>query len=212
MNEDGARRLALVRAVETEDTAEALLTRDDRSYATGAALAELPPEDGKRTARRRDDSFLERRSALAFARLAARYPAVAQAERRARWPGWLDWLLPLAGLILGAASNAIDGRRLSIIAFPMLGMLLWNLAVYGLLGLKQLRRIAPSRKDPRPHKLTGLVERITGAGRAAAAAQQPLGSALGRYLRDWLSWSAPLTAAARPACFTCPPPRSPPAC
>ena len=193
MNEDGARLLAMVRAIEAEDTAETLLTREDRSYATGAALAELSPGDGGRAARRRDQLFLERRSALAFHRLAARYPAVVQAERRARWPGWVDWVLPLAALFLGVASNAIDGRRLSIIAFPMLGMLLWNLAVYVLLALQGLRRLAPSRRASHPHKLTGLIQRITGAARAAASAQQPLGSALGRYLRDWLSWSAPLT-------------------
>jgi hypothetical protein len=170
-----------------------LLTRDDRSYATGSALAEISPEDSGRVARRRDDLFLERRSSLAFNRLAARYPAVVQAERRARWPGWIDWLLPLSALLLGVASNAIDGRRLSIIAFPMLGMLLWNLAVYVLLALKGMRRLAPRRKEARAHRLSGLIERINGSARAAASAQQPLGSALGRYLRDWLSWSAPLT-------------------
>jgi hypothetical protein len=193
MNEEGARRLALVRAVEIEDQAEALLTRDDRAYATGTALAELDLTVTGRAARRRDDAFLERRSALAFERLAARYPAVVQTERRARWPGWLDWLLPLGALLLGAASNAIDGRRMSIIAFPMLGMLLWNLAVYVLLGLASLRRLAHSRNVTRRHRLARLIERIAGPARAAASAQPPIGRALGRYLREWLSWSAPLT-------------------
>jgi hypothetical protein len=193
MNEDGARRLALVRAIETEDTAERLLTRDDRSYATGIALAELGQSGEGRAAARRDSDFLERRSALAFERLAARFPAVALAERRARWPGWLDWVLPIGALLLGVASNAIDGRRLSIIAFPMVGMLLWNLAIYGLLGLQALRRLGRSRAGAKAHPMTGLIERITGPARAIAAAQQPLGSALGRYLRDWLAWSAPLT-------------------
>jgi hypothetical protein len=193
MKEDGARRLALVRAVETEDAAEVLLTRDDRLYATGVALAELGPEGDGRDARRRDDLFLERRSELAFDRLAARYPAVAQVERRSRWPGWVDWLVPLAALVLGAASNVIDGRRLSIIAFPMLGMLVWNFAVYALLVGKAARRLTSRRKTPRPRGAAGLIERIAGPMRAAASAQQPLASALGRYVRDWLSWSAPLT-------------------
>jgi len=193
MKEAGARRLALVRAVETEDAAEALLTRDDRLYATGVALAEIGPEGDGRGARRRDDRFLERRSELAFERLAARYPAVAQAERRARWPGWIDWLLPVAALLLGVASNLIDGRRLSIIAFPMLGMLLWNLAVYLLLVLKPLRRLAAGRREGRLNPLTNLVERIAGRAGTAAAAQQPLGTGLGRFVRDWLSWSSLLS-------------------
>jgi hypothetical protein len=192
MNEDGARRLALVRAVETEDTAEAVLTRDDRSYATGLALAEAGQETRTRSARVREDRFLERRSGLAFDRLATRYPAVVQAERRARWPGWIDLALPLGALLLGVASNAIDGRRLSIIAFPMLGMLLWNAVVYLLLAVHALRRIGRPRQEASTHALAGLVARFAGQVRAMASAQQPLGNALGRYLQDWLSWSAPL--------------------
>jgi hypothetical protein len=193
MNEAGARRLALVRAVETEDTAEALLTRDDRLSATGVALTHAGPEGDRRESRTRDDRFLERRSGLAFERLAARYPAVVQAERRSQWPGWVDWAVPLAAFALGVASNIIDGRRMSIIAFPMLGMLIWNLVVYVLLIGKGFGRIAMRRRPPRPRAAAKLVERIAGAGRAAAAAQPPLAAALARYLKDWLAWSRPLT-------------------
>ena len=192
MNEDAARRLALVRAIETEDSAEVLLTRDDRLYATGVALAELGPEGDGRDLRRRDDAFLERRSALAFDRLAGRYPTVAEVERRSRWPGWMDWLVPLAAFLLGIASNAIDGRRLSIIAFPMLGMLLWNFAIYSLLLGKALGRLASARRTPRLPALTRLINWVAGPARAAASSQQPLAGALGRYYRDWLSWSRPL--------------------
>jgi hypothetical protein len=193
MNEAGARRLALVRAVETEDTAEALLTRDDRLSATGVALTDAGPEGDRRQSKAREDRFLERRSALAFERLASRYPAVVQAERRTRWPGWVDWAVPLAAFVLGVASNIIDGSRLSIIAFPMLGMLAWNLVVYALLVAKGFGRIASRKRTPRPRTATKLLERLAGAGRAAASAQQPLAGALARYLKDWLSWSAPLT-------------------
>jgi hypothetical protein len=193
MKEDVARRLALVRAVEMADPTEALLTRDDRLYATGAALAEVDAgvEGGK--PKRREDQFLERRSSLAYDRLAARYPAVIQADRRARWPTWLNWLLPLAALVLGVASNAVDGRRLSIIAFPMLGMILWNLVIYLLLVLNGVRRLGPAGSDTRLHPLTGLVEQVAGPARAAASAHQPLAGALTRFVRDWMAWSAPLT-------------------
>jgi hypothetical protein len=73
---------------------------------------------------------------------------VARVEQRSRWPGWADWLVPLAALALGAASNIIDGRRLSIVAFPMLGMLLWNLAVYLMLIASPLGRLARRRRPP----------------------------------------------------------------
>jgi hypothetical protein len=193
MKEDGARRLALVRAIETADTAEVLLTRDDRFYATGAALAELEARSHQPRPQPSNDVFLERRSTLAYDRIAARYPAVAEADRRARWPGWVDWLLPAAALVLGFASNAVDGRRLSIIAFPMLGMLLWNLAVYALLAARTIRRLLPAQRSVRPGSLTRFVARFVGPAPAATTAQQPLANALGQYLRDWLSWSAPIT-------------------
>ncbi|HEY0026490.1 MAG TPA: DUF2868 domain-containing protein [Allosphingosinicella sp.] len=193
MNEEGARRLALVRAIETEDSAEALLTRDDRLSATGIALTEVGPEGDRRNAASREDRFLERRSFLALERLAARYPAVAQAERRARWPGWINWALPVAAFALGMASNIIDGSRMSIIAFPMLGMLIWNLTVYALIAAQALRKLTSRKCAPRARSAARLLDRITGASKGAAAAQQPLAGALLRYLKDWVSWSAPLT-------------------
>ena len=193
MKEDSARQLALVRAIESADTAEALLTRDDRLYATGAALTEIESGSDRRRRQDRDSQFLERRSALAYDRLAARYPMVVQADRRTRWPNWINWLLPAAAFAFGIAANAIDGRRLSIVAFPMLGMVLWNLAVYVLLLFKSLIRLRLRNRVQQPHPVYGLVERIAGRGRIAASAQQPLGNALVRYLRDWTAWSAPLT-------------------
>jgi hypothetical protein len=193
MKEDGARRLALVRAIESADPAEALLTRDDRLYATGAALAEINGDIDGRRDKRRDDQLLERRSALAYDRLAARYPAVLEADRRVRWPSWLNWALPIAALGLGIASNAVDGRRLSIIAFPMLGMVLWNLVIYVLLILKSLRRLGPAQDHAQPHPLTAIFERVAGAERAAASNHQPLGGALIHFVRDWMAWSVPLT-------------------
>jgi hypothetical protein len=59
--------------------------------------------------------------------------------------------LPLAALLLGLASNAIDGNRLNILAFPLLAMLAWNLAVYALLIVGWLRhRIAGRRPSLAP--------------------------------------------------------------
>jgi hypothetical protein len=193
VKEEGARRFALVRAIETRDVDEVLLTRADRLHATGIALAELGSMGDERDRLARNDRFLERRSALAFDRLAARYPAVAQVEQRSRWPGWINWLLPVFAFAAGAASNVIDGRRLSIIAFPMLGMLLWNLAVYAMLAARPFIRLASSRSRTGYGRLPLLLERLAGPARAAATAQQPLGSALSAYLRDWLSWSYRLT-------------------
>ena len=194
MNEDAARKLLLVRAVEGADISESLLTREDRRHATEAALAQGPaPQAGGSAARRQGEAFLARRAAFAYERLASRYPAVAQACRRAHWPAWLDWALPLAALLLGIATNEIDsGKRLSIIAFPLLGMLAWNLAVYVLLLVRALAGVGRRRPRRAGGILRPLVAWLARPGERGAA-QPSLGDALRGFTSDWLSHSAPLT-------------------
>ncbi len=196
MNEDDARRLLLVRAVESEDASEAILTREDRRHATEAALAEAPPPQEERRASRGDDhAFLAHRSRFAYDRLAARYPAVGQACRAAHWPVWLGWALPLLALALGVATNEIESsKRLNIIAFPLAGMLIWNLAIYALLVGGALRRLVRRRRGPvRANPVAGLLARSMRPGGRIASAQPPLGGALARFGRDWLRVSAPLS-------------------
>ncbi len=199
MNETDARRLLLVRAVETEDQSEALLTREDRQQATSFALGE-GRSGGSGTSgpdrRRTDENFLARRSQFAFGRLATRFPAVAQACRAAHWPPWLNWLLPLVALLIGLATNEIDsGQRLNIIAFPLVGMIAWNLAVYGLLAAAFVGRLARGRGPARPGFLARLAERAAAPARSRLDGQQPLGHALARFARDWAHHSARLTRA-----------------
>lgn len=195
MDEDAARRLLLVRAIESEDTAESLLTREDRHYASGAALAHAPASEAEgapRRSRSADEAFLARRSDYALSRLEPRYPAIGQACRAARWPAWIGWALPLAALALGIVSNEIDGRRLNIVAFPLIGMIAWNLATYLVLLTGLVRRLVPGGRHPaRPNPLARLLER--GAVRVQGQpGAQPLGRALRRFAGDWLHFSSRL--------------------
>jgi len=196
LEEDSARRLLLVRAVESEDVAESLLTREDRHYATGAALAHAPVADqdnGSRRSPRRDEAFLARRSDYALSRLEPRYPPIGQACRSARWPPWINWALPLAALLLGILSNEIDGRRLNIVAFPLIGMIAWNLVTYLILLAGFVRRLVPGGRHPvRPNPLARLVEQVAVRVRGEPGTQ-PLGRALRRFAVDWLHFSSPLS-------------------
>jgi len=184
-----------VRAIETEDASAALLTREDRDYATGAASS---AGGGGGDAERGDGAaFLARRSRFALDRLKPRHPAVAQAERRARWPAWLNWTLPLAALALGWASNEVfDGRRLNVISFPLLGMLAWNLGVYALLVLGALRGLARSGGDADPAgPATRLLVRAAQPARGRTDAQPTLARGIARFLADWLRFAAGLNRA-----------------
>ena len=194
LDEDSARRLLLVRAIESEDVAESLLTREDRHYATGAALAHAPvaDQDDKRGSPKGDQAFLARRSEFALSRLEPRYPAIGRACRSARWPRWIDWALPLAALVIGILSNEIDGRQLNIVAFPLIGMIAWNLVTYLVLLTGFLRRLVPGGRHPaRPNPLARLIEQAAVRVRGEPGTQ-PLGRALRRFAGDWLHFSSAL--------------------
>jgi len=196
VTEDEARCLLLVRAVESADVAQSVLTREDRLQATAAGLAEPQRRNGGRRARAEADAeaFLVERSQFAFARITTRFPEAARAAARLRWPRWIDWLLPLGALALGLAANELDnGRRLNILTFPLIGMVAWNLAVFASLGVNSLRRLTPgSRRNSEAHGLARLLVRFAGWGQAQGATD-PLKGALGQFSGDLLRYASPLT-------------------
>lgn len=184
MTEEEARRFVLVRAIELEDGPQALLTREDRRHATDTGLA----ASSSTPARSADDRLLAARADFAHARLATRFPAVATAERSMRWRPWLGWSIPAAALIAGLVTNEIDsGARLNIIAFPLLGMLLWNLAVYALLAIRAVTGSATSGS-----RLLDTVATWSGRQAGRLGAQPALARALARFSADWLGHSARL--------------------
>lgn len=193
MIEEEARRVLIVRAVEIEDTSASLLTREDRQQATCAGLAGAT-KDGE--GRRADEAFLARRAAFAFGRLATRVPAVDRAFRAARWPEWLSWSLPLLAFALGIATNEISsGKRLNLIAFPLVGMVFWNLAIYLLLAVRRGRSLVRRGEPPAIGGFARATAWMSGLSRMGAGGDQPLGRALARFASDWMRRSRPLTTA-----------------
>lgn len=183
--EAAAREVLLVRAIEGEDPEGAILTEEDRRYASSAAMAEV--RLGDQVEARRVGTFLSRRADLALTRLMARHPPLKRVCTMARWPGWLNWAVPAGALVLGLSSNVLDGPRLNILAFPLLAMLTWNLLVYLWLALTSL---TPGR-DQRP-----LIAKLQGWAEPHAsrlAAQPTLERGVARFSRDWAKAAGPLT-------------------
>lgn len=181
--EPSAREVLLVRAIESEDPEGAVLTREDRQFATGAALSERglgERDDSRETAR-----FLHRRSELALQRLLSRFPALRRACGLSRWPSWLNWAVPLLALGLGLVSHRLDGDRLNILAFPLLGMLAWNLLVYTWLLVGTVRRALGRQTEMSGHPLLQLLERLGGPAATRLAAQPTLERGVARFVRDW---------------------------
>lgn len=184
MTEDAARETLLVRAIEAEDREGLLLTIDDRRHASDAALA---------SSGSRPDTFLPRRAQLALQRLTGRFPALSKVVGATRWPLWLSLGIPLLGLVLGLSTNAFAGDRINILAFPLLGLIAWNLVAYLVLAGNALRRAG--RERAAAGRVAGTLARLVNRTVSASASQPTLERALLRFGRDWSVAAGRLTEA-----------------
>ena len=192
MNEQVARDVVLVRAIETMDRKHAILSDDDRMYASRSAkeLAEWQAADSKAAVT--PALFLQQRSEQILKRLAERMPAFGVfVSCCSAWPA-LSVGLPLVALLLGAGVDRIgDAHRVDLLSAPLLAIIGWNLLVY-LVLLAWL--FVPSSKTG--WVSGGLLRRLS-AGRAALPRKLPstLSAALIEFMAEWTRLSARLTQA-----------------
>jgi hypothetical protein len=124
MDESSALNVVALRAVETADAARTLWSDDERAWASRAA-AEVVGAGGT------PEAFLARRATLAIEKLGVRKPALPRAVRALRWRPWVGTATVVLAFVLGVFLDQIDAsRRVNILASPVLGLLVWNLAVY----------------------------------------------------------------------------------
>ena len=181
MNEASAREVVLVRAIETRDLERALLSDADRDWATRAA-AEVEGEGAA------PDRFLARRASLALERVRGRQPALERAARAFGWRGWVGALLALAAFALGAATNELGpAQRVNVLAFPLLALLAWNIAVYAFIVV---RALTGATLGGVRGWIARLAQRVPGSSRDGGTA-----SVLRAFSADWGALSARLTAA-----------------
>ena len=192
MNEQGARRVVLVRAIETADTGHQVLSEDDRKYASRSAreLAAWQASDSKSAVTQ--DLFLEQRSEQILKRLAERTPAFGAFQKRALGlPGF--WAaLPVLALFAGALLDRIaDPHRVDLLSAPLLFIIGWNLLMYVVLLVWAL---IPNRKAGWAGQ--GLLRRLS-VGKTVAPRKlpAPLASGLTSFLAEWAQLSEPLTRA-----------------
>lgn len=201
MNEERLGRVLLVKAVEECDRSGELLPLADREHATrdvlraiGGDAAALPP--GARDARVL--RLLGERADRLVGPLAARLPVLGDLLDRSRVPGWATGLLLVVAFASGFGLASLDGsRRINILAFPFLGVIAWNLAVYVSLGVLAARRWegrAPAAPTP-PWSARALTRRFSGLIDRTARVHARLGEVVARYAADWAQVGAPLFAA-----------------
>ena len=134
MNEQVARDVVLVRAIETMDTKHEILSEDDRMYASRSAreLAQWQASDKKSAVT--TEHFLQQRAEQILKRLAERTPSLkAFLGLRTGLKG-LAVMLPLVAWLLGAGLDRIsDPHRVDLLSAPLLAIIGWNLLVYVIL-------------------------------------------------------------------------------
>ena len=191
MNEQLARDVVLVRAIESADVKREVLSDDDRMYASRSAkeLAQWQASDSKTEVTA--EHFLQQRSEQILKRLAERMPAFAAFRaRRGAFKG-LALALPLVALLLGAGLDRIgDPHRVDLLSAPLLAIIGWNLLVYLILIVWIF---IPSAEEGWG---AGLLRRLSG-GAAALPRKMPnvLSGALAEFMLQWTRLSAGLNRA-----------------
>lgn len=204
MTEDDARRVLLVRAWETAPRDTVRWSAEDAASASRDAartVGESAPLD----------DFVARRGESAAGRITERQPRAGRSLALLRWRTWLPWAVFAAALLLGLAGDAVgSGDRINVVAPPLLGLIVWNLAVYLFTAGRALleRPVAAAGAVLAPHgPLARVVARIAHAGTAAAeraarrgatdipAEERGEADALARFHRDWAGASAGLNGA-----------------
>jgi hypothetical protein len=176
MRADDLRAVLLVKAVEEADREGRLVPAADFVAAARAARREHPHESAM-------EVLLPARAQGVLPRVLDRNPAVAWLVSITREPRWIAAAVFAVSLAAGFALSALDGTRtINILGFPLLGVVLWNLAVYVLL----LARPSFSRAW-----LPSMVMRF--ADRAARRAhERTLADALLQFVREWFQAAAVL--------------------
>jgi len=134
MNEADARRVLLLRALETAAPDGPLWTAEDREWATRAARdalgTEAPAED-----------WLAGRARIAMQRLAPRDATLARRAAPAARVARAVALAVACALALGVAADAIGPtQRINLLAPPVWAVVAWNLLVYLWLALAAVAR------------------------------------------------------------------------
>lgn len=190
MREDELRSILLVKAIEETDREGTLIPAADRISAA---------REAKRAGEADPDRMLARRAEALLARVVVRYPFVGDIARHAGGVTGLSWLAIAVAFLVGMAMSALDGtRRINVLAFPLLALVLYNLLVYVLVIVSAMSPSSLGRGGgsflPAFAMLTALQRVWARIGRAEAY-NAPLAEALTRFMREWQEAARPLLVA-----------------
>jgi hypothetical protein len=199
MHERALRTVLLIRSIDEGDKAGEVLSIDERDAATRAAAENVGaisqglagpslPVNAER--------LLVRRAELLLTKLKSRAPVVNQVLALAGGASWFGFLVLLIALGFGVAMSALDGRqRIDMLAFPLLGLIAWNLLVYLVTLVAALR---PKNKNTGAGSLVSgtyarwIRSRANALMRRSSHFNKPLAEAMQRFGEEWATIARPL--------------------
>lgn len=191
MTKDEARRIELVRAVELEDRAAVLLTREDREQADHRARLAAGDLKGRKFER----AYIAARADFAAARLIGRHRGLADLLARDRRMRWVGFVVPLVALAAGALANEFGtDKRMDLLAVPLLGTIGWNLLVYLWIAASALARVG-KRGGTGADPLTAALAKMGGRGGFDSEQGTAIERAAAIFKSRWRTLSAPYNAA-----------------
>ena len=191
MNEQIARDVVLVRAIESADSERVIFTNEDRTHASRAAAELARWRAGERHEAATAESFIAQRAALLAETLPRRRPAIVRAARTFDWPSWIG-VLPLVAFALGALlEHVADRHHVNILGFPLLAIVIWNVVVYVVLLLRFVVQAGGAKVDLRgPRRWLA-----AGKPRSMRRFSGVEAAAVGTFAAQWSALVLPLMAA-----------------
>ena len=192
INEEAARKIVLVRAIENADIGQQLLSESDRLYADKSAHELAQWEAADRKSPVTPVLFLEKRAEQILKKMTERAPAFAAVVKPHSLLRVLGIALPVLAFLAGALVDRIgDPHRVDLLSAPLLLIIGWNLAAYLLLLFWE---VAPAFGQPLAG--SGFWGRWAQAGTARPRKlPSTLATAATRFSAEWAMLSAPLTKA-----------------
>jgi hypothetical protein len=130
MDEASARQVILAEAIESADSEGRLLSAAERDQVDRQARQDAAQRDPLQRAVSSEE-FIELRARRVLAVAGVRGPGLLTLQTPGVWVRWLEWLLPLGAFVIGVATDAIGNpHRVDLVSLPLLGIVVWNLAIY----------------------------------------------------------------------------------
>ncbi len=192
MNEQIARNVVLMRAIETMDQQREILSDDDRRHASRSAkeLAQWQAADNKSEVT--VEHFLQQRAEQILKRIAERHPSFALFIKRRSGLSMLWVALPVLALLAGIGMDRIaDPHRVDLLSAPLLLIIGWNLVAYVGLLIWHWRPAAKSGLTN-----AGWFRMFSfGSSRVPRKLPHTLSMALLTFIAEWTTLSSRLTKA-----------------